>query len=485
MDTGFDAGSPAIGSPPGTIPQEPTQPSDGGGGGGGGYDPNTPVYTPVSTVEALLDIFEPLLAGIIYDNHDPNPLLHMDRTNQAAATAWNALPANQGVNGTVHAWSQAIADALNLAGHAIQFAGVAVRRDLVGDGYHDTSGERLWTQAQYDYLYSHPSLGNKSQLIAHLAAIVNLKQVLKTNVDTAPSATYEGRLLYYNGLKTQFDGYQQYAQETHDNTPTQLNLDYLNAYVEYSSYLLVATNYHIGTAASWRPTTMPDIITIASGGGHAQHTKALERMVHYKLGTPQFFDSEQINAGSWRLVRQNPAGSTTWHPKNDNLEGVDTVYGGQSYYGSRDHNENVWSVPFNAPRPGHEANATYSYPDEMFICSVDFTQWVYFPRTSLSGNFAGTARNVYASNYNSSPHTITWFHRAGNPIDPHMFTRNYPSQHHITQGLGRKIFRVLTPRGFSLDTRTLENQELSWSHYMSGTCFDTLPDLEEITVILS
>jgi len=91
--------------------------------------------------------------------------------------------------------------------------------------------------------------------------------------------------------------------------------------------LLVATNHHIGTAAQWRPTTMPDILTIAAGGGHAQHTKALERMVHYKLGMPQFFDSEQINPGSWRLVRQTPAGATNWAPKNDNLQGVDTVYG--------------------------------------------------------------------------------------------------------------------------------------------------------------
>jgi len=51
--------------------------------------------------------------------------------------------------------------------------------------------------------------------------------------------------------------------------------------------------------------------------------------------------------------------------------------------------------------------------------------------------------------------------------------------------LGRKILRVLTPRGFSLDTRTLEIQELRWSHQISGTCFDTLPDLEEVTAILS
>jgi len=125
VDTGFDAGSPPIGSPPGTIPQEPTQ----------------PVYTPVTTVEALLDIFEPLLAGLIFDNHDPNQFTHMDQANQAAAATWNALPANQGANGTIHAWSQTIADAVNLAGHAIQFSGMAVRRDLVGDGYHDTSGE--------------------------------------------------------------------------------------------------------------------------------------------------------------------------------------------------------------------------------------------------------------------------------------------------------------------------------------------------------
>jgi len=280
LDDPFD-----FGSPPGTQP-----PADGG----------PPAYSvTLPTVQDVLDVFRPLIAAIIYDNHDPNAFTHMDQTNHVAAAAWNALPANQGPDGTVHAWSQSIADALNLAGHAITFSGMAVRRDLVGDGYHDTTGDRLWTQAQYDYLYSHPSLGTKSQLIAHLAAIVNLKQILKTDVDSAPSATYEGRLLYYTGMKTQFDGFQQYAQETYDNTSSQVNLDYLNAYIGYSSYLLVATNYHIGTMASWRPTTMPDIITIAAGGGHFQHTTALERMVHYKLGTPQFFDSEQINAGSW------------------------------------------------------------------------------------------------------------------------------------------------------------------------------------------
>jgi len=153
---------------------------------------------------------------------------------------------------------------------------------------------------------------------------------------------------------------------------------------------------------------MPDIITIAAGGGNAEHTKALERMVHYKLGMPQFFDSEQINSGSWRLVRQNPVGSTTWHPTNDNLEGVDTVYGGSSYYGSRDHNKNVWSVPFNAPRPAHVGQTSYSYPDEMFISNMAMTEWVYFPRTSLVVNDVEQTRLVYASNHNSSPHNLLW-----------------------------------------------------------------------------
>ena len=63
--------------------------------------------------------------------------------------------------------------------------------------------------------------------------------------------------------------------------------------------------------------------------------------------------------------------------------------------------------------------------------------------------------------------------------------QNNPSQHHVTQGMGRKILQALTPRGFSLDIRTPEVQELRWSHLISGTCFDTLPDLEEVTIILS
>jgi len=183
----------------------------------------------------------------------------------------------------------------------------------------------------------------------------------------------------------------------------------------YLNLLLVATNSHIGSFASWRPSEMPDIITIAPGGGGPQRTMALECMVHYKLGQLQFFDSGQSSASSWRLVRQNPAGSTTWHPKNDNLEGVDAVYGGGSYYGSRDHNENKWSVPFNAPRPAHVGQTGYSYPEEMFLSNVAMTKWIYFPRISI---LAAGHMNVYASDLNSSPHQVFRYVPGADPMGP-------------------------------------------------------------------
>ena len=67
-------------------------------------------------------------------------------------------------------------------------------------------------------------------------------------------------------------------------------------------------------------------------------------------------------------------------------------------------------------------------------------------------------------------------------------TRNLqstPSQHHITQGMGMRISQALTPRGFSLDMRTPETRDLRWSHPISGACFDTLPDLVKVMIILS
>jgi len=51
--------------------------------------------------------------------------------------------------------------------------------------------------------------------------------------------------------------------------------------------------------------------------------------------------------------------------------------------------------------------------------------------------------------------------------------------------LGMTILEGLTPRGFSLGERTLENQELQWYHSLSGTQFDTLPDLVTVDVKLT
>ena len=59
-------------------------------------------------------------------------------------------------------------------------------------------------------------------------------------------------------------------------------------------------------------------------------------------------------------------------------------------------------------------------------------------------------------------------------------------RHHLTRlALSRVEVKASEPSGFSLDIRTTEVQELRWSHQISGTCFDTLPDLEEVTIILS
>jgi len=63
--------------------------------------------------------------------------------------------------------------------------------------------------------------------------------------------------------------------------------------------------------------------------------------------------------------------------------------------------------------------------------------------------------------------------------------QHLPSQHHTTQMLGMTTLEGLTPRGFSLGERTLENRELKWYHSLSGTQFDTLPDLVAVGVKLT
>jgi len=63
--------------------------------------------------------------------------------------------------------------------------------------------------------------------------------------------------------------------------------------------------------------------------------------------------------------------------------------------------------------------------------------------------------------------------------------QNQPSHHHITQGMGIRILQALTPRGIILDGRTPGAQDLKWSHPVSGTNFDTLPDLAAVSVNLT
>jgi len=63
--------------------------------------------------------------------------------------------------------------------------------------------------------------------------------------------------------------------------------------------------------------------------------------------------------------------------------------------------------------------------------------------------------------------------------------QHLPSQHHTTHMLGMTVLDDLTPRGFFLGERTLENREFQWYHSLSGTQFDTLPDLVMVDVKLT
>jgi len=63
--------------------------------------------------------------------------------------------------------------------------------------------------------------------------------------------------------------------------------------------------------------------------------------------------------------------------------------------------------------------------------------------------------------------------------------QHLPSQHHTTQRLGMTVLEALTPEGFSLDERTLDNREFQWRHSLTGTLFTTLPDLVSVDIELT
>jgi len=56
------------------------------------------------------------------------------------------------------------------------------------------------------------------------------------------------------------------------------------------------------------------------------------------------------------------------------------------------------------------------------------------------------------------------------------------SQHHIAQRTGIKILQTLTPEGYSHSERTPEDRTFFWIHPSSGTFFDTLPDLVDVSI---
>jgi len=63
--------------------------------------------------------------------------------------------------------------------------------------------------------------------------------------------------------------------------------------------------------------------------------------------------------------------------------------------------------------------------------------------------------------------------------------QNHPLHHHVTQCMGIKILQALTPRRFILAERIPGERDLKWSHPVSNTNFDTLPDLAAVSVNLT
>ena len=207
-----------------------------------------------------------------------------------------------------------------------------------------------------------------------------------------------------------------------------------------------------------RPTAMPNIITVPPNNGGAPYTFTREQMVHYKLGMPQPFSSEQTNSETWRLVRQLPASSSGWHPTNDNLAGT-------ASYGSVDRTNSAWSVPFNARRPAHSSEGLYAQPNEVFVSTVDFSQWVYFDRSRLSMN-DGTYEMVKSSYADANPHYLEFYTRpsySGDPLIVSTHPRNY-DQHTLyhengqfwpPQSRGSLVFVRLKPGPCALNTERI------------------------------
>jgi len=114
--------------------------------------PGFPEQLAVSA-DSLMVLMNPLAASVIANNMQAGHFHRMDKRACKVFTIWNGLTGNQRPDGSpVVPFTQTILDGLTIAQHAIEFAAIATRRDLAGDGYHDTSGERLWIQPRHDVI---------------------------------------------------------------------------------------------------------------------------------------------------------------------------------------------------------------------------------------------------------------------------------------------------------------------------------------------
>ena len=188
------------GSQPNTQPSDPTlappnpTPSD------------PPASGIVATLEDIVFLFNPMVEQLMEDavsNNNGDDFRALQAFHESSQQAWNTIPANITASGSnIYQWESAI-EMLNAAGHAVQFVAGAVRRDLVFDGYHDQTGNRIWTHTRYDDSYTYPSLGSKTEIIVHHATIVNLKNTLRQRIMDGDliTSSYEQKLAYYVTLR--------------------------------------------------------------------------------------------------------------------------------------------------------------------------------------------------------------------------------------------------------------------------------------------
>ena len=133
-------------------------------------------------------------------------------------------------------------------------------------------------------------------------------------------------------------------------------------------------------------------------------TKNVEYLAQLKTGV-----------GGWRIVRFLPPNvPARWYQGNYitsttiNVPNIGTAY---NY-------SNEWAVPFG----------TF---DEMLFGTFDMTFWLQCLKTSVLGNYGDVARPVIKSSERNYAHSVKWYNREGEPIDPWISIND----HHASQNL--------------------------------------------------